>query len=323
MPDEPDPTGQPQPLNLDQLPLEIRESTRAVLWKYEIREGNRTKVPYVPSDPSRRASVTDPSTWGTFSEARDAFEDGKAEGVGIVLGEGLVGVDLDHCRDPQTGAIEPRALVIIARLDSFTEVSPSGEGIHILLHGALPPGRRRQGNTEMYEAARYFTLTGAHLPATPATIEDRTAELATLHAELFSNTATNRQRPAGPNHRTVPPTLDDQRLIEIATGASNGAAFSQLYDGDTSSYQSRSEGDLALLNHLALYSGCDSAQMDRLYRQSGLMREKWDEPRGESTYGEQTIELAIEGCQDTCSPRADRGVSLEDFHAYRCWCEAA
>ena len=73
------------PLNLDRVPVEIRESTRAVVWHYEERDGKLTKVPDVPSDPSRRASVTDPSTWDSFSVARDAVEDGKVDGAGFVL----------------------------------------------------------------------------------------------------------------------------------------------------------------------------------------------------------------------------------------------
>ena len=104
------------PLNLDRVPAAIRESTRAVVWHYEERDGKLTKVPDVPSDPSRRASVTDPSTWDSFSVARDAVEDGKADGAGFVLGDGWVGVDLDKCRDPETGIIEPSALAIIEKL---------------------------------------------------------------------------------------------------------------------------------------------------------------------------------------------------------------
>ena len=326
--------GQLQGLNLGKLPVEILESARAVLWKYEIRKGKRTKVPYVPSDPFRRASVTDPSTWGSFPEACDAFEDGKADGVGIVLGDGLVGVDLDRCRDPQTGVIEPHALTIIKPLGSYTEISPSGRGVHILMRGSLPAGRRRKGTVEMYERARYFTVTGAHLSMTPTTIEDRTAELAIIHAELF-NSGTNADGPAASNHYAVPATLDDQRLIELARGARNGAAFSRLWDGGTSDYASPSEADLALCNHLAFYTGCDSAQMDRLYRQSDLMRQKWDERRGDSTYGAQTIDLTIADCSEVYRPGgtqgltirsvpsvaadsdgSDRGVSVDDFHAY-------
>jgi putative DNA primase/helicase len=84
---------------VDRLPPEIRESTRAVVWKRELRHGKATKVPYVPTRPSERAAVDNPATWGAFDQALAVVAAGKADGAGIVLGDGLVGVDLDHCRD--------------------------------------------------------------------------------------------------------------------------------------------------------------------------------------------------------------------------------
>ena len=290
------------PLNLDRVPAAIRESTRAVVWHYEERDGKLTKVPDVPSDPFRRASVTDPSTWDSFSVARDAVEDGKADGAGFVLGDGWVGVDLDKCRDPETGIIEPSALAIIEKLHSYTEISPSGTGVHVYLNGQLPPGRRRKGVVEMYGEARYFTVTGAHLAATPTTIEHRTTELAAVHAEVFG-TSNNGTRPAATTLSTIA-TLDDQQLLRIARRASNGSAFSRLWDGDLSGHASQSEADLGLCNHLAFYTEGDAAHVDRLFRQSGLMREKWDAPRGESTYGADTIARAIEGCRGGYAPGA-------------------
>ena len=274
--------------------------------------------------------------WGTFSEARDAFKDGKADGVGIVLGNGLVGIDLDHCRDPQTGTIALQALTIIKQLNSYTETSPSGTGVHILVLGSLPPGRRRKGSIEMYGEDRYFTITGAHHPTTPSTIEDRTAELAAVHAEVLGSNGTNGDgRASAP--LSIATRLDDQHLIDIARGASNGSAFSLLWSGDASAYPSPSEADLALCNHLAFYTGRDTARVDHLYRQCGLMREKWDARRGDSTYGTQTIRRAIADCREVYRPGGDRtramtigpvpsevahgagaerGVSLDDFHAY-------
>jgi putative DNA primase/helicase len=100
--------------------------------------GKHDKVPYTAST-GRRASTTDPTTWTSFNDALahlDTFE-----GVGLVLGRELIGVDLDKCRDPETGYIEPWAQKIIARLDSYTEISPSGTGLKVLLRGTLPPGR--------------------------------------------------------------------------------------------------------------------------------------------------------------------------------------
>ncbi len=291
--------------DLDRVPPEIRESTRVVVWHYEERDGTPTKVPDVPSDPSRRASVTDPSTWDEFAVARAAFEDGKCDGVGFVLGDGVVGVDLDKCRDPETGTIDPSALGIIKRLNSYTEVSPSGRGVHCLARGTLPPGRRRKGTVEMYCDGRYFTVTGAHLADTPTSIESRTTELTAVHADLFGSSGTNGQRLATATPRLAVTALSDERLLRIARSARNGEAIDRLLAGDRSGYTSPSEADLALCNHLAFYAHGDDGQIDRIFRSSGLMRDKWDRRLGDTTYGATTIQQAIAGCHETYRPIAD------------------
>ena len=156
---------------VDRLPPEIRASVRAVVWRSVAVPGREkpTKVPYIPSRPAVKANVSDPRTWGTFVAALAAVQAGKADGPGIVLGDGLVGVDLDECRDPCTGTIAPEALAIIQTLDSYTELSPSRTGLHILARGTLPPGGRRKAGVEMYAEGRFFTVTGMHVVGTPTT----------------------------------------------------------------------------------------------------------------------------------------------------------
>lgn len=123
---------------IEALPVDIRDSARAVVWNRETRNGKLTKVPYQAHHPGLKAAVNNPGTWAPFADAVAAYEDGKADGAGVVLGDGLVGVDLDGCRDPETGAIAPWAQSIIDALNSYTEISPSGTGVHILLRGSLP-----------------------------------------------------------------------------------------------------------------------------------------------------------------------------------------
>src|SRR5262245_10467032 len=136
--------------DFDALPFELQASDRAVVWNYEDRDGQRTKVPYIPHRPSQRAAVDDPSTWGLFPVAVDAVLDGKADGPGIVLGAGLVGIDLDHCIAPDTGALDPAAHQIVQEFDSYAELSPSGLGVHIWIRSAHDiKGRRRHG-VEVY-----------------------------------------------------------------------------------------------------------------------------------------------------------------------------
>jgi primase-polymerase (primpol)-like protein len=286
-------------IDVERLPVEIRESVRAVVWKREFRAGKATKVPYCPHRPAIHAAVNDPASWGSFAVALATCLAGLADGPGIVLGDGLVGVDLDHCRETRTGVIEPAAVAIVRALDSYTEVSPSGTGLHVLARGILPPGRRRTGTVEMYSEGRYFTVTGEHVAGTPRVIHERAAALAELHRRLFGMSS----RPAPRRIDPDPLHLDDGELLERAHAARNGAKFAALWRGDTSAYPSPSEADQALSNLLAFWTRGDAARIDRLFRRSGLFRTKWDTRRGEETYGARTIATAIAGCVHAYSRR--------------------
>ncbi len=112
-----------------------------------------------------RASVTDPTTWGTLEEALAAAKRYRLNGIGFVLGGGVFGIDLDHCRNPETGELTPEATAIVARFPMlYWEVSQSGTGLHGIGYGQLPPGRRRRGQIETYDANRFFVWTGNTLP---------------------------------------------------------------------------------------------------------------------------------------------------------------
>ncbi|HEX2343273.1 MAG TPA: hypothetical protein VHI98_22575, partial [Vicinamibacterales bacterium] len=288
----------------ENIPAELIARDRWLVWKLEARDGKLTKIPYCATKPHAPASSTDPATWATFSSALATVEDGKCDGVGFVLGDGFAGgisgVDLDDCRDPETGTIADWALTITDTLNSYTEISPTGTGLKIFARGTLPPGGRRKGLIEMYPGDRYFTVTGHHLPGTPKTVEAREAQLAALHAETFRRNGTRTTtfpRPAGPVD------LDDVQLLNRARHAKNGDRFDRLFSGDWSDYQSRSEADLALCSLLAFWTGNDHSRMDRLFRQSGLARGKWDTRRGAQTYADLTIRKAISTTIETFKSR--------------------
>ena len=276
----------------------MQQERRWVVWNVEARNGHPTKVPYQAEYPSTRASSTDPTTWSDIGTAHAAVEDGKADGFGFVLGDGYAGVDLDVCRDPETGVMTAEAQRIIHELSSYTEISPSGTGVHIVLRGHLPPGGRRQGHVEIYADGRYFTVTGRHVEGSPTTIEERTAQLLALHGRLFGPNGDNcnDDRPIPRPVATV--ADDDDVLLERARGATNAAKFSALWAGETTAYASPSEADLALCSLLAFWTDRVAARIDRLFRRSGLFREKWDERHGAQTYGERTIDKAIAGCRE-------------------------
>src|SRR5829696_2592364 len=133
-------------------------------WGIEGRDGKPTKIPYSPLT-GEKASTTDPQTWASYSEAVEAYREHGYGGIGLVFGEHdpFCGVDLDGCLNPETGEIEEWAREIIEELDSYTEVSPSGKGVHVLVRATLPEGRNRKGRFEAYDRGRYFTVTGKHL----------------------------------------------------------------------------------------------------------------------------------------------------------------
>jgi putative DNA primase/helicase len=274
----------------NRLTAEIRENRHCVLWRSEHRAGRLTKVPYCATRPARRAAVDDPATWAPFAETLAAFEAGHGDGIGLVFvrGDGLAGADLDHCRVASAFTVE--ALAIVRRLDSYTEVSPSGTGVHVLMRGTLPPGRRRWRWIELYDGARFFTVTSRHVAGTPRTLEERTEQLAALHRQLFDGITSPH---GGPPPRPMRVAGDDAALLARAQRARNGAKFAALWRGDPAGYASRSEADLALCNLLSFWTGGDAPRVDRLFRASGLMRTKWDMLRGATTYGARTIAVAL------------------------------
>jgi putative DNA primase/helicase len=195
--------------------------------------------------------------------------------------------------------IEPWAWGIVKLADTYTEISPSGEGLRIIGRAKLPGNGQNKDDREIYDHKRYLTITGHHLEGTPATIEDRQAEFEAIY-DLIAGIPEPKQKAPAP---AAPPNLDDAELIRRAKAASNGTVFERLWNGDTSGHPSPSEADLALCNHLAFWTGNDPTAIDRLFRQSGLFREKWDvvHHSGGQTYGEGTVEKAINGTSETYS----------------------
>jgi putative DNA primase/helicase len=267
-------------------PTELMARPQWVAWRIESRDGRPTKVPYSPIT-GGLASTSNPQTWGTYEQARSFCEVQGMEGVGYVFSaeDPYTGIDLDKCRDPETGAIEEWAQEIITALRSYTEISPSGRGVHIIIRGKLPPEGRRKEGLEMYDRGR--------LEGTLSSIEDRQAELEALHRKVWPGLYKPRANEA-PRAPTATERLTDEEVLGKALGAKNGEKFARLWMGDTSDYDDDdSRADLALCRMLAFWTQ-DPEQIDRLFRQSGLMRWKWDRPYANGqTYGERTIEKVL------------------------------
>lgn len=269
---------------------ELAAYSQWVCWRWEERNGKRTKPPY-NARTGTLASSTDPATWSTFAEA--VATGSRFDGVGFVVTDldRFVGVDLDHCVDDE-GRVAAWAMAIVTALDSYTEITPSGHGLRVFIRGKLPGEGRKRGHIEVYDSARYLTVTARRLPNTRATIEDRQDELGRFLTEHFPERST----PSNGHHPQEPVDLDDTDLLERARGGKHGDRFVALYDhGDWkgAGYPSQSEADLALVSALVFWTNGDAARTDRLFRAGGLMRPKWASKHGAKTYGALTIERAL------------------------------
>src|SRR5215208_2785996 len=279
--------------------LNVRDLRQWLCWRSEEREGKPTKIPYSPIT-GGRASSTTPETWADYEEAVRACKEEGYTGIGFVFTpeDDLCGVDLDGCLDPVTEEIEPSAWTIIEELDSYTEVSPSGTGVHILVRAALPEGRNRKERFEAYDRGRYFTVTGRHLAGSPQRIENRQVELECVVRRVFGEESTNGHTKPVAATEPVANGLSDSEVIQKALAASNSERFSRLWNGDTQEYGSHSEADLALCGMLAFWTGGDATRIDTLFRQSRLYREKWDR----NDYRNRTIAHALDGKTEFYEP---------------------
>jgi len=155
---------------IENIPEELAERPQWVCWRYEERDGKKTKVPYTSGvyTPIQKASTTDLMTWGSFEQAYTTLDNEARhyDGIGFMFSSAdpFVGIDLDKCRDPESGELAPWAQEIISRVpEGYIEVSPSGTGVHIIIRGSVRGGGVRKGPVEMYSRGRYFTITGQPL----------------------------------------------------------------------------------------------------------------------------------------------------------------
>jgi hypothetical protein len=284
------------PVQSENIPPEIKSAIQWCTWKYVSKDDKWTKVPLQVDGAGAKSN--DPETWTDFDTVLSAYSNSKnrLDGICFMFAPPVVGVDLDKCRDPKTGEIQPWAQEIISSLNSYTEISPSGTGIHIFAIGSLPKGGRKKGPFEIYNSGRCFTVTGARFDGTPATVETRESEIRELHFKIFGNGAGNRKASASDNkesNKTLRPA--DKKLLAKIFKSKNGKKISQLYDGkvDEKKYPSASEADLALCSVFTAFTQ-DADRIDRLFRSSKLFRPKWDKKDGDGTYGSRTITKVLE-----------------------------
>jgi putative DNA primase/helicase len=264
-----------------EIPEALRSMRRWMGTHFERRKDGKTdKPPYrvVSGLPVIKADKTNPENWTTFEEAWGAYERGEVDAVGFVFSkdDSFFVVDCDHVIDPDTGEIDPAAADVIHALGSYTEISCSGTGVHVIGHGAKPEyagckSQKRGVGVEVYDTNRFMVMTGRRMSGEPEP-QDRQDELLALCRKLWPKRGKfYSRRPGHPGAVG----LEDQELLERARRSRSGARFRKLYDqGDSSGFASASEADFSLINSLIFWTAGDRERIIRLFEASALYRHK-------------------------------------------------
>jgi primase-polymerase (primpol)-like protein len=281
------------------------------------------------------AESNNPKTWCDFTTAADWLNAKKPHKknkwhIGFAFdGSGVCGIDLDHCISAD-GGISEFAKGILAEVPSYTEYSPSGTGLHIFAKcgKAFSGGGINREEIEVYQSGRFFTVTGNRYENSPETIIDCTEAVLCVYnrfnstpngtvcvvsgvGDTVDEIGDGKTTAAVGAHKATRDAedLSDAELLDKARNSKNGTKFDALWRGDFSGYKSQSEADMALCLSLAFWTGDDANRIDELFRQSGLMRPKWDERHGNMTYGQKTVAEALSKSHEiykSPQPKADK-----------------
>lgn len=305
-------------MNYDAIPGELMAVNNWVCWKAIPDSQSHSGIRKIPINPitGGQAMSNNPQTWSDFITASNAARN--YDGIGFMFSNSdYFGVDLDDCRDMidsyLSGSDEGVVAEFINSLRTYAEYSQSGNGIHLICRGSLPPGGRRKGKVEMYDSGRFFIMTGNAI-GDYGYISDCTERIKPIHRKYFGvqETTTAAKSESKPS---IPPALSQQEIIEKILASNSGGKFSALYGGDFSEYPSQSEADIAFCSIIAFWCGGSAEMMDSIYRSSGLMRKKWDRKQSGSTYGAITINRAIANCQTFYSPDYHQSGSNDDGYS--------
>lgn len=290
---------------------------RWVSWKLQTRDAKTTKLPYQLN--GKLASSTDPKTWSTYKEITDTFDN-----VGIVLTDGLLlAIDIDHVVE-KGRIVHPQREVLIeflTKINSYTEISPSGTGLHVFLELSDPLTlvSNKKAPVEAYVTGRYLTFTGMVFgksrPLRTVTAEEAYRILETMipQKKKWDDSSHEVKQPSAPvSLLDAPPAVV---ILEKMFAASNGEAIEKLYNGDITSHgNDYSRADMALLSHLAFWAGKDAARMEEMWLASPLGQREKTKTRAD--YRGRSIKSAIDRCTEVYNPelRGTSEVSIDDLN---------
>ena len=291
--------------------LELKQRRQWVVYRSEDRGGRISKVPFQTN--GRKASTTKPTTWTTYEVVCEAVQEKHFDGIGFVFtaNDPFAGIDLDNCIDKE-GNVADYAKKIIFALESYSEYSPSGNGVHIILKGQVPKGgiNRKHGidglyPIEIYDRGRFFTVTENQFHDTVSEVNERQGQLERLYSSV---TASRKLNDDGLSTGGSTSSLSDEEVISLAKQAKNSDKFISLFEKEKYP-KSHSEAVQSLLCLLVFYTQ-DHAQIDRLYKRSALFSGEWKEKKWERRKN-QEIERAIVLNSERYNPV--RRVTSNDF----------
>ena len=285
------------PVNFVNIPDVLKQTASFCVWKLEKRSGRPTKVPYNPRT-GAMARTNDPSTFADFNTAMKSYAIGGWDGIGYRVSEGIGAIDIDHCIREDGSLNDVAASILGIFPDAYFERSPSGTGLR---------GFFRLSPDFAYDKTVYYINNRKH--GLEVYLPGVTNRFVTVTGDMFRNGAVTRnddslrtlldtfmKRSTRVSSKTVEPVsyLDDDGVIAHASASESGDKFKALYAGNwEEGYDSQSDADMALVSILAFWCGNVEEQIDRIFRTSGLMRDKWDRMTGDSTYGQITIRNAV------------------------------
>lgn len=291
---------------LSNIPDELKQLDNWCVWKFENRNGKRTKIPF-NAETGEFAKSNDKSTWSSYETAVNAEG---VDGIGFFFEPPYLGIDIDDIDDDlhrfkQGDKLDNIVSEFNEAFKSYTEVSPSGNGLHIIVKGKIPGSRRRKGNIEMYDSGRFFTMTGKNIGKYKDVTEVSEQVFKTIYNKYLPNNTI--KYPTTNNYQENIHNLSEIDVINEIYNSKQAKLFDDLMKGNYEPYYtSHSEADMALANILAFWCAKDYSQMDSIFRQSNLYRDKWDEKRKNSTYGEQTLFKAINEVNNIYTPKQER-----------------
>ena len=287
-------------MNYDGIPAELKAVPNWCTWKWVVEAGKRKKIPHQVN--GERAKSNDPKTWTTFKIAYAAYTEteGAFDGICCMMStkpENYVFIDIDHCVKDRV--IEPWALDIVERFDSYTEISQSGKGLHIIIEAKKPFLRcRKTGSAfEIYDSLRPCYITGDVVNGLMK-IRPRQELLDQLMFEIFGE-----QKSTQNQSEVIKPKfgLPDEDVLKKAIHGKNGEKVKRLLKGDLSDYGGDdSAADQALADILCFYCGGDYSQIESIFSSTKLgQRKKWTD---REDYKKRTIDKAIEGAKEYYDP---------------------